>query len=63
MITLGKIFTSWTSKVQKNTKNTQYAYKVHNKEKIGQKKNHCIGRFDEIILIVLAFWLLNFTFV
>lgn len=62
MITLGKIFTSWTSKVQKNTKN-KYAYKVHNKEKIGQKKNHCIGRFDEIILIVLAFWLLNFTFV
>lgn len=55
MITLGKIFTSWTSKEQKNTKNTQYAYKVHNKEKIGQKKNHCIGRFDEIILIVLAF--------
>lgn len=35
MITLGKIFTSWTSKVQKNTKNTQYAYKVHNKGKIG----------------------------
>lgn len=55
MITLGKIFTSWTSKVQKNTKNTQYTYKVHNKEKIGQKKNHCIGSFDEIILIVLAF--------
>lgn len=55
MITLGKIFTSWTSKVQKNTKNTQYAYKVHNKEKIGQKKNHCIGSFDEIILIVWHF--------
>lgn len=58
MITLGKIFTSWTSKVQKNrknTKNTRYAYKVHNKEKIGQKKNHCIGRFDEIILIVWHF--------
>lgn len=55
MITLGKIFTSWTSKVQKNTKNIRYAYKVHNKEKIGQKKNHCIGRFDEIILIVWHF--------
>lgn len=38
MITLGKIFTSWTSKVQKKTQNTQYTYKVHNKEKIDRKK-------------------------
>lgn len=44
-----------TKKYKKNTKNTQYAYKVHNKEKIGQKKNHCIGSFDEIILIVWHF--------
>lgn len=58
MITLGKYLRvghQKYKKIQKNSKNTQYAYKVHNKEKIGQKKNHCIGRFDEIILIVLAF--------
>lgn len=36
MITLGKIFGHQKyKKIQKNAKNTQYAYKVHNKEKIG----------------------------
>lgn len=44
-----------TKKYKKIPKTLSTLIKCINKEKIGQKKNHCIGRFDEIILIVLAF--------
>lgn len=59
MITLEKIFMSWTSKVQKKYQNTQYIYKVHNKEKL-LEKIRCTGRFDGIILF-WHFLPLNFT--
>lgn len=50
---------SWTSKVQKKYQNTQYIYKVHNKEKL-LEKIRCTGRFDGIILF-WHFLPLNFT--
>lgn len=44
-----------TKKYKKIQKTLSTLIKCITKKKLVRKKNHCIGRFDEIILIVLAF--------